>query len=295
MTDSYEFIDHCAAEYVYPIIKMCLWLDVSTSGFYDWRDRPESATAARRAELTVLIGAIFKGSDETYGYRRVHAEVGRRGEQAGPELVRAIMRAEGLVACQPRPWRHSLTEQGTAGPIPDLVNRDFTAAEPGVKLVGDITYIPSWQGWVFLATVIDCATKAIVGFAMDDNYKTPLISAAIDMAVRNGAIMPNAIFHSDRGSNYTSEEFGLKLASLDIRQSVGRTGICYDNAMAESFFAALKNERVHRTVYPTRIRAMTDIARYIVLWYNTRRIHSGLGYRTPQEAHDDYTQGLQAA
>lgn len=295
MTDSYEFIDHCAAKYAYPIIKMCRWLVVSKSGFYEWRDRPESATAARRGELAVLIGSIFRDSDETYGYRRVHAEVLRRGDQAGPELVRQIMREEGLVACQPRPWRHSLTVQGTAGPIPDLVARDFTATVPRTKLVGDVTYIPTWQGWVYLATVIDCATKAIIGFAMDDNYKTPLISAAIAMAVRNDAIMPDAIFHSDRGSNYTSAEFAATLASHDIRQSVGRTGICYDNAMAESFFAALKNERVHRTVYPTRLHAMTDISRYIVLWYNTRRIHSGLGYRTPQEAHDDYTNGQLAA
>ena len=295
MSESYEFIDHCAAEYVYPIIKMCAWLEVSKSGFYDWRDRPQSATAARRDELTVLIEVIFKDSDETYGYRRVHAEVWRRGEQAGPELVRAIMRAEGLVACQPRPWRHCLTQQGSAGPIPDLVERCFTAEEPGNKFVGDITYIATWQGWVYLATVIDCATKAVVGFAMDDNYKTPLISAAMDMAARNGAIMPDAIFHSDRGSNYTSAEFAEKLASLGMRQSVGRTGTCYDNAMAESFFAALKNELVHRTAYSTRIRAMADIARYIVVRYNTRRIHSGLGYRTPQETYDDYISRRQAA
>lgn len=295
MSDSYEFIDRCAAEYAYPTAKMCTWLGVSRSGFYDWRDRPESATAARRGELAVLIRAIFRDSDETYGYRRVHAEVWRRGVQAGPELVRAIMREQGLVACQPRPWRHCLTEQGTTGPIPDLVDRDFTATVPGTKLVGDITYIPTWQGWVFLATVIDCATKAIIGWAMDDNYKTPLISAAIDMAASNDAIMTNAIFHSDRGSNYTSDEYAKKLRSLKIRQSVGRTGICYDNALAESFFAALKNELVHRTVYPTRLHAMTDISRYIVIRYNTRRIHSGLGYRTPQEAYDDYAQQQLAA
>ena len=295
MSDSYEFIDHCAAKYAYPIIKMCLWLSVSTSGFYDWHGRPESATEARRAELAVLIKAIFRQSDEAYGYRRVHAEVLRRGDQAGPELVRSIMRQEGLVACQPRPWRHSLTEQGQAGPIPDLVARDFTAAVPGTKLVGDITYIPTWQGWLYLATVIDCATRAVVGWALGDNYKTPLISAAIDMANRNGAVSRGTIFHSDRGSNYTSAEFGAKLTSLGARQSVGRTGICYDNALAESFFAALKNELVHRTVYPTRKHARTDIVRYIEFRYNTRRLHSALGYRTPQEVHDQLVAGQQAA
>ena len=162
-------------------------------------------------------------------------------------------------------------------------------------MVGDITYIPTWEGWLFLATVIDCHTKAVVGWAMDDNYKTPLISAAIGMAARNQTISSKAIFHSDRGSNYTSAEFAATLTDHDMRQSVGRTGICYDNAMAESFFAALKNERVHRTQYPTRERARQDIARYIELRYNTKRLHSGLGYRTPQEVHNEYLNRDEAA
>lgn len=130
---------------------------------------------------------------------------------------------------------------------------------------------------------------------MGDNYKTPLISSAIDMAVRNHAIQRKAIFHSDRGSNYTSEEFAQVLAGHDLLQSVGRTGICYDNAMAESFFAALKNERVHRTQYPTREHARKDVARYIELRYNTKRLHSALGYRTPQEVHNEYLNSNTAA
>jgi transposase InsO family protein len=237
----------------------------------------------------VLVVEIFDDSDETYGHRRVHAELARRGEHCSVELVRGLMRQLGLVPCQPRPWRHSLTEADpAAGPIPDLVARDFTAEAPGVKMVGDITYIPTWEGWVFLATVIDCHTKEIVGWAMDDNYKTPLIEAAIQMAVRNRDIRPRAIFHSDRGSNYTSAQFAKALRDLDIRQSVGRTGICYDNAMAESFFGALKNERVHRTQYPTRQHAINDVARYIELRYNSKRIHSALGYKTPREVHNEY-------
>src|SRR5665811_1498887 len=130
---------------------------------------------------------------------------------------------------------------------------------------------------------------------MDDNYKTPLISAAIDRAAANMVLPEGAVFHSDRGSNYTSADFADKLDSLGINQSVGRTGICYDNAMAESFFAVLKNELVHRTVYPTREHARRDIARYIEFRYNTRRIHSGLGYRTPQEVHDTYLNRAEAA
>lgn len=272
----------------YSIARMCEWLEVSTSGFYEWLSRPMSATAKRREYLMLLVKKAFDDSDETYGYRRVHAQLLRWGEGCTPELVRALMRLLGLVACQPRPWRHSLTEQGPSGPIPDLVGRDFTADAPGRKMVGDITYIPTWEGWLFLATVLDCHTKAVVGWAMDDNYKTGLISAAIDMAVRNHSIESQAIFHSDRGSNYTSTEFAATLAGHEIRQSVGKTGICYDNAMAESFFAALKNELVHRTVYPTREHATKNVAHYIEMRYNTTRLHSGLDYRTPSEVHQNY-------
>jgi transposase InsO family protein len=297
----YEFIDGekacvtASGRIKYTMVKMCEWLEVSTSGFYEWLNRPASATAQRRDHLALLITKAFTDSDGTYGYRRLHAQLTRWGVSCTPELVRGLMRGLGLVACQPRPWRHNLTESGPCGPIPDLVRRDFTADAPGIKMVGDITYIPTWEGWLFLATVIDCHTKAVVGWAMDDNYKTPLISAAIDMAVRNQSIASHAIFHSDRGSNYTSVEFAASLASHDLRHSVGRTGICYDNAMAESFFAALKNERVHRTQYPTREHARKDVARYIELRYNTKRLHSGLGYRTPQEVHNEYLNQNSAA
>lgn len=280
----------------YSIVKMCDWLDVSSSGYYEWRGRPASATAARRDRLRLLIATVFADSDGTYGHRRIHAQLARWGEHASPELVRALMRELGLVACQPRPWRHSLTEADPApAPIPDLVRRDFTAPAPGRKMVGDITYIPTWEGWVYLATVIDCHTKAVIGWAMEDNYKTPLITAAVAMAARNHDVAPGAIFHSDRGSNYTSAQFAAVLEGLDIRQSVGRTGTCYDNALAESFFAALKTERVHRTQYPTREHARRDVARYIELHYNTKRLHSALGYKTPQEVHDEHRNRQAAA
>ena len=303
MSDKFEFID---AEYVSnqrtfnpwaaTIAVMCRLLGVSRSGFYEWRDRPESATARRRGELKLIIAKSFEDSDETYGYRRVHADLVDWGVQASPELVRSLMREMGLEACQPRPWRHCLTQaDDEPAAIPDLVERDFTAPRPGVKLVGDITYVPTWQGWLFLATVIDCCTKEVVGWAMGDNYQTPLIIAAIDMARRNHLIEPNAIFHSDRGSNYTSAEFGKALSDRRMRRSVGRTGVCYDNAMAESFFASLKNELVHRTQYPTRKHAYRDIARYIELRYNTRRRHSGLAYKTPRQVREEHQTTLLAA
>jgi transposase InsO family protein len=298
VTEKYEFIESLridCGKYAYPVAFMCERLEVSKSGFYEWRSRPESATAERREHLKLLIRKAFDDSDETYGYRRVHAQLVRWGVAVGPELVRALMRELDLVPCQPRPWRHSLTEGGASGPIPDLVGRDFTADAPGQKMVGDITYIPTWEGWLYLATVIDCHTKAVIGWAMDDNYKTPLICAAIEMAARNHHLGPQAIFHSDRGSNYTSAEFATALTDLNLRQSVGRTGICYDNAMAESFFAALKNELVHRTQYPSREHARKDVARYIELRYNTNRLHSGLGYKTPYEVHAEYLNRQQAA
>jgi putative transposase len=302
VTEKYGFID---AEYAgVPgentgdapgIMQMCEWLVVSKSGYYDWRSRPESAAEKRRELLKIKIKALFGANNEEYGYRRLHAALARGGEQACPELVRQLMRELGLAPCQPGPWRHSLTGQGAAGPIPDLVNRDFSAGKPGEKMVGDITCIPAWQGWLYLATVIDCATRKMVGWAMADNYKTPLISDAVKMAARNLNLPEGAIFHSDRGSNYTSEKFAEVLEELGIRQSVGRTGICFDNALAESVNGTLKVELVHRTAYPTREKAREDIARWIELRYNRTRLHSGLGYRTPQEVMDEYLNGQEAA
>jgi putative transposase len=286
VSSKYEFIDGEKANY--PVVRMCFWAGVSRAGFYEWRHRPASATAERRAVLAQQIRDVFDDSDGTYGYRRVWHELRRRGIDCGPELVRAIMRAEDLVACQPRPWRITTIPDPAAPSTPDLVRRDFTAQAPGVKLVGDITYIPTWQGFVYLATVIDCHTKQVAGYALAEHMRASLVCDALSMAAQRIQLTPGAVFHSDRGCQYTSTEFRTLLRRHDMRASVGRTGVCWDNAMAESFNAALKNERVHRTVYPTRRHAINDVTRYIEHRYNTRRIHSGLGYRTPQEVHDEY-------
>jgi putative transposase len=282
----FEFIDAQKAHYT--IVKMCAWAGVSTSGYYEWCDRPVSATARRREHLKVLVQAIFDHSDQTYGYRRIHAQLARQGEQVSPELVRELMRELGLVACQPRPWRPTTTVAGDAAAIPDLVGRDFTAAAPGEKLVGDITYIPTWEGWLYLATVIDCFTKECVGYAMADHLRAELVIDAVRMAARKYSLADGAIFHSDRGTQYTSAQFARATEALKIRRSVGATGVCFDNALAESFNAAVKVERVNRTVYPTREHARKDVARYIEFRYNTQRLHSALGYRTPKEVHDEY-------
>jgi putative transposase len=289
----YEFID--GQKYAYPIAKMCHWLAVSRSGFYEWRNRPESATTARRTMLAHLVQDIFDDSHGTYGYRRVHAALARRGVPVSPELVRALMRRLGLVACQPRPWRRTTITDPAAPATADLVGRDFTADAPGTKLVGDITYIPTWQGWLYLATVIDCYSKKVIGWAMADDMKTSLVVRAMTMAFAAGEITAGCIFHTDRGTQYTSDEFRTFLRRHDVRPSVGRTGVCWDNAMAESFFGALKNELVHRTVFATRNHARRAVVKYIEGFYNSRRLHSSLGYRTPQEAHGGYVKPQLAA
>ena len=294
MSEKFAFID--AEKAGYPIVKMCVWLGVSTSGYYEWFDRPASAAARRRQRLAALIQAIFDQSDGTYGYRRVHAVLARQGDDCGPELVRAIMRELGLVACQPRPWRPTTTQAGAgAEAVADLVGRDFSADAPGQNMVGDITYLPTCAGFAYLATVIDCCTKECVGYAIADHMRADLVIDAMRMAARNHRLQPTAIFHTDRGSQYLSRSFAEVLDQLDLHHSVGRVGSCFDNALAESFNATLKVERVNRTVYPTREDARKDVARYIELHYNTKRLHSALGYRTPQEARTDYQNQRQAA
>jgi len=164
----------------------------------------------RRERVATLVTEAFIRSDETYGYRRIHAQLG-------------------LVACQPRPWRVRLTEpDGHASRRPDLVGRDFTADAPGQRMVGDITYISTWEGWLYLATVIDCHTTMVIGYALDDHDKTPLIQAALGDAADRNTLEPGAIFHTDRGSDYTSHEFARTLTELGLRHSVGGTGVCYE-------------------------------------------------------------------
>lgn len=294
----YEFIDSHknTPGNTNPVWKMCLWLMVSTSGFYDWLARPQSATAARRQSLAVRIRYFFDEADGTYGYRRIHADLAAEGTACSPELVRSIMRQEELVPCQPRPFR--VTTQADAegvAVIPDLLRRDFTADRPGIKFVGDITYIHTWQGFLYLATVIDCYSKKVVGWSIADHMRTELVAEALNNAAATTRIEPDAIWHSDRGSQYTSTAFRTLVIGLGMRSSMGRTGVCWDNSMAESFFSALKNERVYRTVYATKCQAKRDIIRYIEGFYNSRRRHSALDYRRPNEVHYSYQQPAMAA
>jgi putative transposase len=294
VSDKYAFI---AAEYACfqvdgsdapTLAQMLEWLDVSKSGFYEWRDRKPSATAIRREQLKEKIRELFTEFGGTYGYRRIHAELLRRGVQVGDELVRDLMRELDLVTVQPRPYRTTTVRGENEPDVPDLVRRDFSADRPGTKLVGDITYISTWQGWLYLATAIDCFNKEVIGYALADHMRTELVSDALRMAARNYELEPGCIMHSDRGTQYTSAEYRACLDELELRHSLGRTGVCWDNALAESFFASLKKERVYLMVYPTRKKAAEDIARWIELHYNRRRIHSALAYRTPHEVRNEY-------
>jgi transposase InsO family protein len=182
-----------------------------------------------------------------------------------------------------------------AANMPDLLTRDFTAVRPGVKFVGDITDIHTWQGFVYLAKVIDCYSKKVVGWSIADHMRTELVADVPKDAAATTLIEPDAVFHTDRGSVYPSTDFRALVAGLAMRSSMGRTGVCWDNGMAESFFSMLKNERVCRTVYATKRHACKDIIRYIEGSYNSRRRHSARGYRRPNEVHYGYPQPALAA
>jgi putative transposase len=267
------------------IQRMCELLEVSKSGYYDWVSREVSSTRSRQQSLTVLITKIFADSRQTYGHRRIAAELARRGRPTGPELVRKLMRAADLHPKQKKAYKRTTVQDTDAAPAPDLVRRDFTAEVPGRRLVGDITYIRVGSTFGYLATVIDCFSKAVIGWAFDSHMRASLPIRALEMATRNHQLEKDCIFHSDRGTQYTSADFRAALKKHEMRGSMGRTGVCWDNCMAESFFASLKNELTHHAHYETFTEAATEIANYIEVFYNQTRLHSGLGYRTPNEVH----------
>jgi putative transposase len=279
-----------AEKAIYPIAWMCGQLNVPRSSFYAWRAAADTVTAAagRRRLLAELVAKVFDDSRGTYGCRRVAAELNRRGHPASVGLVADLMRELGLVACQPRAYK--ITTIAGKDPVdsPDLIEGEFTAPEPGQRLVGDITYLRTGEGWLYLATVIDLATRMVVGWQLAEHMRTSLVTDALAMAITGGHAPAGVIFHSDRGCQYTSHEFARFCGDNQIQASVGRTGVCWDNAAAESFFATLKNEMYYRQRFAARARARFAVAEYIEIFYNRQRLHSHLGYRTPAEALADY-------
>ena len=274
---------------------MCRLMKVPRSTYYAWTHRVETPTQARRRALAAAITDEFAASRQTSGCRRITAALNRAGIECSVGLVADLMRELGLAAVQPRAYKRT-TLPGTAPlPAPDLLERDFTATEPGTRLVGDITYLRTGEGWLYLATVIDLATRMVIGWQLATHLRASLVTDALQMAVEAGHVTNNAIFHSDRGTQYTSAEFHHFSTNHGIRRSLGRTGVCWDNAAAESFFAALKNEMYHRQSFPTRARARFAVAEYIEVFYNRCRLHSTLGYRTPFEALTDHRATAPAA
>ena len=279
----------------YKVAWMCRLLKVPRSSFYAWRHRAETPTAARRRELASLVTDAFAAGRGAYGCRRVTAQLNRDGHRCSVGLVADLMRELGLRACQPRAWKRTTVPGEEPVVAPDLIGRDFTAPAPGQKLVGDITYLRTGEGWLYLATVIDLATRMVVGWQLASHMRTSLVTDALAMAIGGGHAPPGAVFHSDKGAQYTSAVFARFCAGNGIRTSTGRTGICYDNAAAESFFGTLKNEMYYRQDFPDRARARFAVADYIEVFYNRKRLHSTLGYRTPAEALTSFQTAATAA
>jgi putative transposase len=291
MSEKFAFIAAERADVTspYSVVKMCPWLGVSTSGFDDHLTAVESDRQRRRTKIISHVRAAHEAGRGAYGVRRVWRVLARSHDpevsSVSLKLVATIMRELGLKGCQPRAYKTTTQPDPDAtGQPADLVNRDFTADTPGTKLVGDISYIRTWAGWLYLATVIDCCTREVVGWSMATHMRTSLVCDALSMAAGRGGLQPDAIFHSDRGSQYTSAEFAVHLRVLNLRGSMGRIGQCWDNALAESFFSSLKNELVYRTVFATHAKARAAVAEYIEVFYNRTRLHSGIGYQTPAEA-----------
>ena len=277
---------------------LCRAMGINRSTYYAWLAARPAAAERQCAEdaLTEEIRGIHASSRGAYGALRVHAALRRKGRAINRKRVERVMRERGIRGVTRRRRRH-LTQQDTkAAPAPDLVGRDFTAARPGTKLVGDITYLPTIEGWWFLATVIDLATREVIGYAMAGHHRAGLVTDALRMAAGRGGLQPGCIMHSDRGSEYTSAAFRQELRESNLTQSMGRTGICYDNAAAESFFGLLKAE-IGTTVWESREAARADVFRFIEVEYNRTRLrrHPEFGYLTPLETRARLQQDLTPA
>ncbi|MEU4526586.1 IS3 family transposase [Amycolatopsis sp. NPDC024027] len=289
----YRFISEHRA--TYGVKRLCQVLGLRRQGFHEWvaAERARAARAEAEQELVMVITRIHAGHRGAYGVPRVTAELHRRGIVVNHKRVERLMREHGLAGITRRKRR--TTTRPAAGPVAsvdDLVRRDFTAEKPGQRMVGDITCLPTFEGWLYLATVIDLHTREVVGHAMAEHMRTDLVCDAIDLAAARGLISDDAVFHSDRGVQYTSGQFRTALAEHRIRPSVGRVGSCYDNAVAEAFFATLKTE-IGTVIWRTRAQARQDVFVYL-RYYNHDRLHSTVGQNTPVEARTGYVQASAA-
>jgi transposase InsO family protein len=264
--------------------RACELLQVSRAAYYAHRSNAASQRVQDDAELTEAIKQAHADSKGRYGAPRVHAELHRAGRRHGKKRIARLMRAAKIRGGTPKRWKKTTIPDPAAAARADLVRRDFSvdASRLNARWCGDITYVPTWEGWLYLATVIDIASRRVVGFAMADHLRTELVTDALSNAVAARNPAARLIFHSDRGCQYTSREYAILAGELDVKLSVGRTGQCWDNALAESFFASLKGECLDQRAWPTRASARRAIVDYIG-WFNGTRLHSALGYQTPNE------------
>ena len=260
---------------------MCKALNVSPSGYYAWRTRPISAREMANRELVKRIEAVYNDSYETYGSPRIYLELKDQGVACSEKRVARLMRLRGLQAKQVRRYK-STTKRNKKDPVaPNLLKRDFSTDRPDQKWLTDITYIPTREGWLYLAAVLDLYGRRIVGWAMSDRMTADLTISALKMAIRQRQPGAGLIHHSDQGSQYTDGTYQVLLKDHGIRASMNGVGTWYDNAPMESFFGTLKSELVHHRVYETRDDARPDLFFYIVGFYNRRRRHSSLDYLSP--------------
>jgi putative transposase len=279
----------------FPVAVLCKVLGVSRSGYYGWRDRPPSSRSQQDAALTAKIYEIHRRSRETYGSPRVHAELRAIGIRCGRKRVARLMRKEGLRGCIRGRRKRTTRRHGRAVIAEDLVRRDFAAAGPDRLWTADITYIGTDEGFLYLAFVLDAYSRRLVGWAMESHLRTELVVDALRMAVWRRRPAPGLIHHSDQGVQYTSLSFSKRLEQVGIIPSMGRVGSALDNAISESFVATLKSELVSRSRFPSRQAAKTAIFEYLEAFYNTRRLHSSLGYRSPANFEEDRMREASAA
>jgi putative transposase len=270
---------------IWPVRVMCDALGVSPSGFYAWRSRPESARKIANRELLVDIRRVHADHRGRYGAPRIHAELRAEGQIVSRKRIERVMHRHGIRAHAPRRYRVCTTDSKHALPIAaNLLDRNFAAEKPDQIWLADITYIPTSEGWLYLAVILDLFTRKVVGWAMRDHMRAELAIAALTMAIQRRRPTPGLMHHSDRGSQYAAGDYRKILKAATITQSMSRKGNCWDNAPMESFFGTLKTELVHQCDYPDRDAARRDLFAYIEGYYNRRRIHSALGYITPQQA-----------
>ena len=269
------------------VAQACALLKVSRAAFYLYLAGP-SQREQEDTELTEQIKVVHEESKGRYGAPRVHAELRHRGRRHSRKRVARLMRAAGIRGRAPKRWRKTTIPDPAATVRADQIRRDFTAdaTKLNARWCGDITYIGTWEGWLYLATVIDIASRRVVGYALADHLRTELVADALANAVAARDPAPSVIFHSDRGCQYTSAAFGALASDCAVTLSHGRTGQCWDNALSESFFASLKGELIDTRPWPTRAAAIRAIVEYIG-WYNGTRLHSTLGYRSPAEYEED--------